>query len=163
MLPDALCHSLLLSVPFQDVSWVPLDTAADILIEMAQSNTDSRYLHLTHPRPVPWSSIIEVFSRELNIPVIAYPDWLRLLEDSAAGMNNATQAEVDSILRQNPALKLLDLFRSAEQAMVSPDREAMGLAKFDLTEALKAARSLNDLRQLDNGDAQRWLAYWGLH
>lgn len=124
---------------------------------MAQ--TKKRYLHLSHPRPVPWTSIIEPFAKELNIPLVPYHDWLVCLNASAAGLDDTAKA-VDEILRQNPALKLLDLFQSAEETMQSPAREAMGLAKLDLTDSLQVANSLKGLRQLDDGDVRRWLAYW---
>ena len=81
-----------------------------------------------------------------------------------------------------PALRLLDFSRNgmlatasaspslspeAAAAVVQPlnaaDREAMGMARMETEKSQSISASLWNPRTLDEGDALKWVEYWGNH
>ncbi|KAI0070731.1 acetyl-CoA synthetase-like protein, partial [Panus rudis PR-1116 ss-1] len=133
-------------------SWIPVDASARAIIEMR--NAPEAILHLAHPRPVPWGTIAEAFTNELNVTSVPYDEWLKLLEDVAAGMDSTIEAQ---LLDRYPALKIMDFF---SQARGSKSLEAMGIPMLDVTKAKRVASSLEVLPQLTGNDARRWIAGW---
>jgi hypothetical protein len=137
----------------QDVAWMSLDAAAASLVEMTLAPEVPGTLHLAHPRPVSWSSIIDVFARELELPLVSYDEWLRRLE---ASVKDPVRSEVEH-MRTNPALRLLPFFRSAR---AGPGLEAMGLPLLDTRLAQEAAPALRTVPSLGAADVQNWLRFW---
>ena len=131
-------------------------------------------LHLAHPRPVPWRTIISPLSTALSLPIVPYAEWCSLLEASSPHhnhdhhINSNGNADADSeveLMRQNPALKILEFFLDARAKMSLPKNgspEAMGLPMLDVAHALEAAPSLREetLPQLSADDVERWIGYW---
>jgi hypothetical protein len=140
----------------QDVAWVPVHAAAAALLEMTFAPTAPGTLHLAHPRPVSWSSIIGAVSRELDVPLAPYTDWLRALEDS---VQDRSKSEVEH-MRTNPALRLLSFFKSIPISSAPSGREAMGMPLMDTTQAQVAAPSLKTLAPLSEAEVMSWLAFW---
>jgi len=131
------------------ISWVPVDQAAQALVEMRSSKEP--YLHLAHPKPVQVSLILAALSDSLHIPIVAYSDWLAAVE--AAGK--------DANLAGNPAVRLLDFFRSIEEnAEDTRNPEAFFSTSLATGLGVAAAPTLQSLSQLGPQDAQRWVAYW---
>ncbi|TCD61564.1 putative NRPS-like protein biosynthetic cluster [Steccherinum ochraceum] len=156
--PSLVKSSLYLgSLPSLDqvVSWIPADKAAQALVEMR--NSKYPILHLSHPRPVPWSNIISPISRALNLPVVPYAEWFAKLQKSGEGLSAQMEAEA---LKNNPALGLLPFFSSVNTQASSG--EAMGLRSMETTKAQEVAVSLseNTLPRLSEADVLKWLAYW---
>ena len=81
------------------MSFLPLHVAASAIIELRQ--TSSEFVHLVHPRPVPWEVIIGHVSDILGIPIIQYDEWLTRLEASP---------KTDEALHSNPALHLINFY-----------------------------------------------------
>ncbi|KAF8576738.1 acetyl-CoA synthetase-like protein [Ramaria rubella] len=137
------------ALPFRDdpIAWISLESAAQAIFEFRTSQ--SQYLNLAHPNPVPWNTVFDVFSSILNVPLVSWNEWLAKLEKDKNG------PEI------NPALHLLQFFRDAPP-MVSEGREALGVPLLDLTEALVASLTLSDpsLPQISSVDAERWIKYW---
>ncbi|KAJ3532134.1 hypothetical protein NM688_g7468 [Phlebia brevispora] len=147
-----------LPVTNKQISWVSVDGAARALTEMRDSDIPN--LHLGHPRPVPWSSVMDAAAKTLNIPIVPYEQWFSLLKASGEGLSADSEVEM---MRQNPALKILDFFGNG---LPSKDGtvplESLGLPALDMTEALKVAPSLapESLPLLSGGDANKWISYW---
>ncbi|KAF8530083.1 putative polyketide synthase [Hysterangium stoloniferum] len=140
------------SLPEDDgnISWTPLHTAAKALIEML--HTDRQVLHLSHPRPIAWSKIANFLSDTLQLSLKPYEEWLRTLEASASA---AVCGSEDS----NPALRLLYYFKALEVG-TNDAKEALGLPKLSVTEAIKASSALRDADQLTTMDAAYWVNNW---
>ena len=142
----------------QDISWIPVHTAATAIVDFCHS--EYSLINLVHPRPAKWSTISSSFASVLNIPVIPHSEWLARLDQSAEDAGGAS--DVDN-LRRNPGLRLLDWYHSAfAHDNDGPCTDAMGFPKFDLTNALAASRALADdgLPRLDIGDVKLWVYYW---
>lgn len=118
-------------------------------------------LHLVHPRPVPWSHIITAFAVELKLPVIPYDDWLVSLQESGRALDSAkqAQAEVEEMLEQNPALRLLTFFASAKGKM-GADVEPLGIPRLASEKAQNVSESLRNAREISEDCVKRWIAYW---
>ena len=119
-------------------------------------NSSYPVLHLAHPRPVAWNTILSTVSHALDLPLVPYSEWIQTLKKSREGLS--AQQETDAY-QANPALKLLDFFTSAN---VNALGEALGVPNMDLTKAVKAAPALSEdnLPQLNEVNVSRWLAYW---
>jgi hypothetical protein len=138
----------------QVVSWIPVHTAAACLVKMRQSET--LVLHLVHPNPVPWSTVLEPISEALGMPLVPYSVWLSALKACSLGKHSGPASA------HNPALHLLDFFQSADKPLPSPDAEAFGFPRLLTEKAAKVAFSLKyeSLSVLGKQDAEGWLKYW---
>ena len=119
-------------------------------------NSSAPVLHLAHPRPVPASTIFSIFSEKLSLPLIPFSEWVGKLEQSDVDFKQGQEADIAA---QNPALRMLDFFRSGIGA---PNCEAFGAPRMDLSQALKTAASLHEdqLAQLGLEDALAWMSSW---
>ncbi|KAF8066748.1 hypothetical protein FPV67DRAFT_1496289 [Lyophyllum atratum] len=138
------------------VSWIPAHTAASALVEMRHSS--AMFLHLVHPTATSWSQIFGPLSQLMGVPLVPYSKWLVALEASESSEDGkAANASVD-----NPALRLLDFFRSADKPLPSDDAEAFGFPRLETEVAIHAAPSLchSKLLPLGRGDVESWLRYW---
>jgi hypothetical protein len=136
------------------VSFLPLHVAASAIIELR--HTSSEFVHIVHPRPVPWEVVIGHVSDALKVPVIPYDEWLIRLEASP---------KTDEALHHNPALHLTDFYRASavpKDMQRVQDREAMGMAMYETTMTIADAPSLSpsQLAQLGREDVEGWIGYW---
>jgi hypothetical protein len=102
---------------------------------------------------VPWGTIFDAFSALLGVPLVPYSVWLARLEESG----KATREKNDD-LRNNPALRIIELFRTDSMGIAS----ARGISLLSIDEAQKVSETLRDdnLPQLGIEDVKRWLDYW---
>ncbi|GJE93538.1 acetyl-CoA synthetase-like protein [Phanerochaete sordida] len=136
------------------ISWIPLDAAATALIEMSAAPAPT--LHLAHPRPVAWRAVTAPIAAEFGLEEVSYDAWMARLEKSGRGLSAAEEVDM---MRRNPALKLFEFFKEA-QDFAGRSPEAMGLPQMDVSEAQEAAPSLRALPQLSDKDAMSWVGYW---
>ena len=145
----------------QSVSWISAATTARVIAETRHST--ALVTHLTHPRPVLWSSIFSAFSGALDLPVVPYAEWLRRLEERSLSIVGASADAEVAAHRGVPALKLMDFFISAGAGTEGVKNvEAMGMALLSLDEAKKASATMRDenLIQVGQKDVEQWLNYW---
>lgn len=147
----------------QLITWIPVDIAAAAVVEMRTS--PAPYLHLLHPKPIAWTSIITPIAKSLDVPVVAYAEWLRRLNKFAEEDNSSKADQVEKA-RENPALRLLDFYRNAgapnDAVDGSLDGGTFGRLSFDMDVTKRVVKTLGDphLPTLGDADAKRWLAYW---
>ncbi|KAM5543804.1 hypothetical protein V8D89_002421 [Ganoderma adspersum] len=130
------------------VAFIPSYPAARAFVEMRKST--ARTLHLVHPRPVPWKTIIAPIAEELGVLLVPYSEWLTGLEQCAA---EGSAGEVDA-MRANPALRLLDFFRAQGTACSEPG------VRLSTTRAEQSSGELARMPELTPEDAKRWVAAW---
>ena len=135
------------------MTWFPAYEASKAFAEMRHSADP--VLHLVHPRPVPWRTIIAPIAEELGVPLVPYEQWLSALEGS---VEQGSTEEVET-MKANPALRLLSFYKAQAETM-TPDREAMGLVFMSTEKAVKVSKSLANLPQLNADRARMWLAAW---
>jgi hypothetical protein len=123
---------------------------------MAMAEDMPSVVHLAHPQPVAWRTLVGAAATTLGVTLVPYPDWIAKLEGS---LLDTTLSEV-AHMRAIPALRLLPFFRAVSVACASPGRDAIGLAQLDLSNAMVVAPALRQLKPLGEQDVARWLNYW---
>ncbi|KAI0343217.1 acetyl-CoA synthetase-like protein [Trametopsis cervina] len=137
-----------------NIALLPSDAAAKSVIDMR--NSDVQFLHLTHPHPVPWTTIMKPISQELGIPMVPLQDWISSLKQSGEGLDASSAV---ATLDDNPALKLLDFFVPKGEKK-SNDSQAFYIKMMDVTKAQTISRTLAELPPLSDGEVLKWLSYW---
>lgn len=115
-------------------------------------NSSEPILHLAHPSPVPWSTIIQPLASELGVDLVSYPTWIAALEKH---LSTGDASGVDK-MRNNPALRLLDHFRSVD---LGPGREPLGGVRMEVVKTMREAPDLA-IPEITAENARRWLRVW---
>ncbi|KAI1788607.1 acetyl-CoA synthetase-like protein [Ganoderma leucocontextum] len=134
------------------VSFIPSYPSARAFVEMR--NSPSLILHLSHPRPVPWHTLMVPIAEELRVPLVPFPDWLASLEKCD---NETLDVRHIEWTRNNPALRLLGLFRSWTS---TSDPGPVSAIRLSTEKAEAASETLAGLPALDAEVARRWVAGW---
>ena len=135
------------------VSWFPAYEAAKAFTEMR--NSPEPILHLVHPHPVSWSTLITPIAKQLDARLVSYDEWLAALEASVA-TGSAVELEA---MAANPALRILPFFRS-QKGTNTLGREALGFVALSTEKATRVSGTLATLPQLDAGRAVSWVEGW---
>ncbi|KAJ6459713.1 hypothetical protein C8R47DRAFT_1028048 [Mycena vitilis] len=124
-------------------SWVPIHLAAKSLVNMR--NSDDRYLHLSHPQPMPMADILSPISNALGLPLVPYSQWLDSLEAAAAQ---------ESAASTNPGVRLVDFFRAYREGTAYQE------AFFPVSLSnVCAVNTLSALPRLGMEDVAAWVGY----
>ncbi|PIL37207.1 hypothetical protein GSI_00900 [Ganoderma sinense ZZ0214-1] len=124
--------------------------AAGAFAEMRSS--PESILHLVHPRPIPWHDLITPMAQELGVPLAPYTTWLAALESSGS-----VEGSEGDATRENPALRLLDFFRSFA---LGNEKPPLGLWQLATSKAVNASETLANMPQIGEADVRRWVAAW---
>ncbi|OSD00523.1 acetyl-CoA synthetase-like protein [Trametes coccinea BRFM310] len=138
-----------------NVAWVPGYESAKAFTEMRRS--PEPFVHLVHPRPAPWRTVIEPIAHELGVPLVPYEQWLAALRQSVSGGGGSGNDDEVALMKANPALRLVDFFRELK---TSPDREPMGMVYLSTEKSARVSEALATLPALDAERAKAWLAAW---
>ena len=149
---------------WQVVSFIPSYPAARAFVEMRNAPGPLSHLHLVHPRPVPFRTLVAPIAAALAVPLVPYASWLRALEASLApqAAHADSEHEVDA-MRANPALRLLDFFRAqtAEaEGRVPEGKEPMGVVRLATDVGERTSAELARLPPLDAKTSMAWVAAW---
>jgi hypothetical protein len=102
---------------------------------------------LTHPKSVSWDFVFAYIARILGVPLVPYSQWFKHLESS----------ESEQAVKQNPALRLLEFYRSINTNAGLRD---VLFRKVITDIAENASPALRDANALREDDVQKWLNYW---
>ncbi|KAK0486024.1 male sterility protein-domain-containing protein [Armillaria novae-zelandiae] len=139
-----------------NISWIPVDLVAIAVTELCLANEGGTF-HVVHPRPAEWGVVMRLAASKMNVPVVAYEEWIRRLETDMG-------ANVTSV-QENSALRLLDFFRQGipSSSLSSVATDSMGLlVKVAMDRTLAVSSTLRDknLRCLGEDDVDRWIGFW---
>ncbi|KAI1785122.1 hypothetical protein LXA43DRAFT_1186069 [Ganoderma leucocontextum] len=140
------------------VSWLPVEVAAQALVEMVDTTSPYTILHLRHPHPITWSTVMEELSNILGTSMVPYVGWISKL--------TTAQPDAGTAKFIGPALTLADQLRPRY-----PDNETLrvhvmennGLSVLmDVEASLPHSATLSNpsLRQLNGDDVRKWFGYW---
>ena len=139
------------------MSWFPAYEAAEAFTQMRRSREP--LLHLVHPHPVPWHTLVEPIATQLGVPLVPYAEWLAALEQSASA--TAGSANEVEVMAKNPALQLIEFFKVQSEASAEGlEREPMGLVMLSTEKSTRVSEALANLPQLDTARALTWVAAW---
>ena len=99
----------------------------------------------------------------MNIPLVSYDEWFKDFEEDHYNLDTkaADPTAVKNILRENPALRLLDIFKIATQFLGDSYVEPPCVPKLDCTLAIRGSRSLSNIGEIGDDNVKQWLKYWG--
>ncbi|KAK0230499.1 hypothetical protein IW262DRAFT_1291609 [Armillaria fumosa] len=123
------------------VSWLPVHAAAQLLVNHIDNSTS--IMHLVHPNLVSWSTLACFASKELNVKLAPYTQWLEALEKSTL------DAKVF------PAMRMLTYYKACAKRIGLRNREAFGLPRLYMTSIQEAS-----IPPLDENEVRNWLQYW---
>ncbi|KZV94434.1 acetyl-CoA synthetase-like protein [Exidia glandulosa HHB12029] len=138
------------------ISWVRLDEAAQILLEMAEQ-TDAPVLHLVHPKPVKWESLFVTFSQQVGAPLVPYGEWLARIEQVAVDDKGAVDV---AKARAIPAVRLLNFFRAIGGQSGEGIGGFTGVEELKTDEARRVSQTMRAMEPLQAADVEKWVAYW---
>ncbi|KAF8889040.1 acetyl-CoA synthetase-like protein [Infundibulicybe gibba] len=143
-------------------SWVPLDLAADIIVDIRNSSAST--LHLVHPTPVPAQNLLQAIGRALSIPLRSFKEWVQSLEEAADSISSQTVSQRG--VEKLPAIKLLEFFKGAaknEEDLVDDNAkvESLGLPTLEVSQAKRESTHMANIsRGLGDEDVRKWIEYW---
>ncbi|KAH0581547.1 hypothetical protein H2248_011256 [Termitomyces sp. 'cryptogamus'] len=132
-------------------SWLPVDTVAEIVHDIARSPSPPPVLNVVHPHPVEHKVIMKnVVSAikdilGLQLQVVGLSRWLTTLE---LHTENATSDSLEKI----PSAKLIGFLRQVAQGK--------GPTSFCLEHIQHISGISSQLKQSEGGDVKQWVKYW---
>ncbi|RPD63492.1 acetyl-CoA synthetase-like protein [Lentinus tigrinus ALCF2SS1-6] len=139
----------------ENLTWLPVDTAAAALLETLEqdeaSNSEharTEYAHLVCPTPTPWDAVFGAYAKRLGLPLVLFKEWVQRLESFARSGTDAAARSQDA----GAGLHLLEFFTKGLET---------GLEDKLSTEKT-AARSqvLAAAKPVDETNVDRSLQYW---
>ncbi len=140
----------------QSVSWIPSYEGAKAFAELRHSSEP--IVHLVHPRPTPWRTIIAPIAELLDVPLVPAYRWLSALEGSALHAGSESAIEMES-MKCNPALGLISFYQARGKDEPG-EKEPMGHVHLATEHSTKASTSLASMSDLGGGRARLWVAAW---
>ncbi|KAJ5900060.1 NRPS-like enzyme [Penicillium taxi] len=146
------------------IDWVPIDFLAEILVELALSNSSSdlNSVDVSHPlnlHPSTWSEIRPIASRILSeltgrqLEAIPLGEWVQRVRQDVEMAGS--QSELQELLEKNPAAKILEFFE-AEASNAELELEM----RFDTEETSKVSGKLRDLNPIHAECISKWILEW---
>ncbi|KIJ41587.1 hypothetical protein M422DRAFT_172065, partial [Sphaerobolus stellatus SS14] len=140
-------------------AWLPAHIAAAAIIDM--QGTPRHTLHLIHPRPVEWSTIMGQIASILQVSLVPYVEWFARLDHASRHADDDKKSKRQK--ERRAALKLIEFYKLGLKNDAR-NAESMGLMPSVVAdEALKASKTLQDeqlLPLIGQEDVRRWIDYW---
>jgi len=169
---------------FDQVDWVPVDFLAEILVELAFSQSlhsepspptgdaadfdapfrSVRVFHPLNPSPTTWEAVRAIVTHEVSsllgkpLDVIPMEAWIRKVRADMESMANSANYFQDSVLkallRANPAVKLLDFY---EQVLGTKEGPQNQLAMDQTTRTSAKLRAVEGVKA---DWVRKWVGEW---
>jgi hypothetical protein len=146
----------------QTVSWIPISEVADVLSAIVRAPETPAVVHVVHPSPVPWATLIQHAADACNVPMVPWRNWLDAVERS---MSDGTLSKRDQ-RRSEPAIRLLSLFHgwtrmfSERSAPAEGEYEAFALPNMDTAVLRRLVPVVEAVPSLGKKDVESWMGYW---
>ncbi|KAL4894674.1 acetyl-CoA synthetase-like protein [Aspergillus ambiguus] len=151
------------------IDWVPIDSLASILTELALGEKSSHYdgvpevLHVVNTNPVAWETmrswLVDTLSQDCctRLETIPFESWFKRVRQDAESFRHSegiADDELESILQKNPAANLLGFFES--MASVSSPIEDV----FDTRLTREKSQTLRTLVGVQREWIEKWVNEW---
>ena len=149
----------LTDIPSQTESWLPVDTLASIILDLAgiaaaqppasDTNTELIY-NVLNPNTFSWTdSLLPALAHSgLSFTTVSFDEWLQKLRDYERNGGNP---------EKNPAVKLIDYY----ERTFSNNEKAEGELSFELKTAKEHSRALREApRLVEDGYIQKFVKAW---
>ncbi|KAG8701413.1 hypothetical protein FRC08_004091 [Ceratobasidium sp. 394] len=158
------------------VSWMPLDTAAQAIIEISFDRKAilPPTVQCSHPHPVQWSQIMAMFSDTLQsrtdktLLIVSLREW----NEHIKRLISASEESEGNLFKQFPTAKIqstIDQMVRADENLRTgveaslDDMEAMGVGgtvRLDMAQGVRLSPSLREAKPLGPQDVRKWVDYW---
>lgn len=153
------------------IDWVPIDVAADAIVELSLGNVTDRnhgvdVFHILNPHQTTWKSLLPSITTSLQssahspIQVVSPTEWISNLRNSASTLLSNNKDALDeatiSTIRENPALKLIAFFDSR----FGDNDQGHVTRKWEYSRAEQASRNLRSAPAIDETMMARWIRQW---
>ncbi|KAG8748024.1 hypothetical protein FRC10_009776 [Ceratobasidium sp. 414] len=153
------------------VSWIPLDAAAKTLLDVCQVPPKDfpSVVHVVHPRPVQWSSIMRAFVQTTkalvgqDLSLLPFGEWNQVVAQAASSCNptsahqrfpsTAIQATFDAVSQADALTREL-------RGVSSVEVEALGAPRLQTSVCASLSPTLGSIPALGNDNVARWMSYW---
>lgn len=152
------------------IDWVPLDELASVLVELSSNlavsspTTEAQIFHCVNPQTVTWADLLPVIVKELEAPLtsdgtkaavvtVGFREWLDKLEASATALVEAESLDTD--IRQNPAIKLIDFY---EQLLI--DSQGSAPVRLSTDKSVTVSETLRHLQPIQPDWLRGWIQEW---
>ena len=134
------------------VDWVPVDLMAAALLDFASVETPeaqagSTVYHAVNTKKTTWARLLPCLQEKLKLPVVSLQEWGHLLAASSG-----------ADLQLNAGLKLFEFYKS----LAVSAEEGSFMAEFDMTESVKASKTLAGVQAVGDEWMELWLRQWEL-
>ena len=139
-----------------NIGWASVEDIASIVLEIS-GVADSRsmeeftgYFHAINPNPVDWPSLIPAvreFYGERIQRTVSLEEWISALEKSQVDILN---------VEENPAVKLLDTYRSAAEGVENGFRASL----IDTTRTESYSVTMRNMEKVSPELMKRWCKQW---
>lgn len=169
MLPGSLSGN---GIESEDIiDWVPIDVAADAIVELSLGNVTDRnhgvdVFHILNPHQTTWKALLPSIIASLqssahsSIQVVSPAEWISNLRTSASKLLTSNKDIPDeattSLIRENPALKLIAFFDTRFGA----NGQGHVARKYEYSRAEQASRNLRSAPAIDETMMVRWIGQW---
>lgn len=134
-------HFLCTYLDIETISWISVDIAATILLDIVKVAKDELVMHLLSPIPVSWETTFRVIAQQIQVPLIPYDEWLESLEIVSK----------DETTKASSAMALLPFFRQAQFG------EHLTI---DVSKTLRVSPTLAQLKALGEEDIRASVGFW---
>jgi hypothetical protein len=148
------------------VNWVAMDQLAIVLVELGlgiavstPSEAGTTIHHITHPKPIEWSSLFPVIQRALpgpDLKVVPYTDWVIRLKTKTVEAEKDATLDAATLAHRNPAVKLLEFFESLQH-----QSETNGVrTQLALDRTLEYSQTLKEMVPIRQEWMHAWVQNW---
>lgn len=167
----------------EGIDWLPIDTAADSIVEISLQPTNTnppereqiRVFNLRNPQRTSWrvllpsiiSAIEDVSAaseteQSARIQVVEPKTWIAKLRASALALMeaNISDKQRDALISANPGLRLMDLFSEWLGPANTRTKQGYGSATWETSKAVMASQKLKNAERIDSVMMDRWVKQW---
>ena len=143
------------------IDWIPVDLAADILVELTLASNRQvdpsladktmDMFHVVNPKTCQWKDLIPTVQLQLGgqLSVVPMDEWVDRLHSSIAAQKPDAST--------NPGMKLIDFFRS----LVADKKIANKQVFLETAETERRSKSLRELEPVRPDWMKGWMKQWG--
>lgn len=153
------------------IDWVPIDLLAEVLVELtlniarqeaptpiqAEETGKARVFHPLNPHPVTWKSLLPSIVNTLShsnartekIDTVPFQAWLDKVRTDA---ETAGSADVETMLKSNPAAKLLGFYEK-----LAEDGKTL---EFETSKTEDASSKMRAIGEIKPEWIERWVGAW---
>jgi hypothetical protein len=129
------------------VDWLPVDVAAAAILDIARHTGNSpravTYLNLVHPNPTPWNDIFKVVADHLQLNLVPYDEWSRLLGAKKMALASG---------EHEGSADLIDFLSGGQ----------LGGGRFRTDVAMEKCPSLRDVKAMEGVDLIKSVNFWNI-